>query len=265
MKRTAGRRSALLFGMLLLLSAAGTPVRAEDDPIGSASVGDVITFGDYHGAIEWQVLSVQPDRIFVISRQGIDCRQYNNTSAAVTWETCSLRTWLNGDFIAAAFNAAEQGRILTTEVINSRPGRYGPDGNDTMDRVYILNMQESAAYFPTEEARKTTATSYAVDRGAATDAAGTCFWWLRSRGEIRNKAAYVYSNGKRAYLYVSNYHCCVRPVMWLSTDPQAEVSAVTTDGGDSVLAGSSGGTSGWILDPDRIRELLDRLLHAAAD
>ena len=220
--KTIGKR-ILAFVMCVMTVAALLPatvasadVETTKSQLKNAEVGDIITFGNFHGAKEWQVLSVQEARVFVISRQGLDCRRYNETSEAVLWEDCSLRAWLNSDFIDEAFTAEEQDLILTTEVINSRLGKYGDDGNDTKDRVYILNMDESSRYFEDADDRKTTATQYAIDKGARVDKKNVCSWWLRSRGEIRNKTAYVYVNGKRDYLYVSNYTLTVRPVMWLS-------------------------------------------------
>ena len=219
---TIGKRILALVICLMALrsilpaSIASADIEETKSQLANVEAGDIITFGNYHGAKEWQVLSVQEDRVLVISLQGLDCRRYNETSEAVLWEDCSLREWLNSDFIDEAFTEEEQELILTTEVINSRLGKYGDDGNDTKDRVYVLNMDESTRYFPEADDRKATATQYAIDKGARVDKKNICSWWLRSRGEIRNKTAYVYVNGKRDYLYVNNFTLTVRPVMWLS-------------------------------------------------
>ena len=72
------------------------------------SVGKTIKFGSYEQdnntsngkeAIEWLVLDVQGNKVFLVSRYNLDVQPYNKTSGSVTWEKCTLRTWLNNDFL----------------------------------------------------------------------------------------------------------------------------------------------------------------------
>ena len=72
----------------------------------SKNVRDYIKFGSYPQTvkgivrpIEWQVLDVQDNKALLISKFGLDVQPYNNTKAKVTWDTCSLRSWLNKDFL----------------------------------------------------------------------------------------------------------------------------------------------------------------------
>lgn len=58
--------------------------------------------------IEWLVLEVKDGKALVISKYALDCKPYNTSSTNVTWETCSLRNWLNNDFINSAFSATEK-------------------------------------------------------------------------------------------------------------------------------------------------------------
>ena len=80
------------------------------------SVGDSIYFGNYeqdgneaNGAesIEWLVLDQVDNRILVTSKYVLDCQAYHTESTAVTWEDCTLRAWLNGDFFNHAFSEEE--------------------------------------------------------------------------------------------------------------------------------------------------------------
>ena len=79
-------------------------------------VGQIKTFGSYEQdnnksrkePIEWRVLKVNGDLALVISEKILDCRPYNETRTAVTWETSSIRKWLNGTFLNAAFTEAEK-------------------------------------------------------------------------------------------------------------------------------------------------------------
>lgn len=54
--------------------------------------------------IKWRVLSVDGDDVFLLADQNLDAQPYNNndTAADVTWETCGLRTWLNGMFLVVS-------------------------------------------------------------------------------------------------------------------------------------------------------------------
>ena len=86
--------------------------------------GAGITFGHYeqdndlaNGAepIEWVVLEVSGNKALLISHYGLDAKPYNTDYIDTTWETCSLRAWLNSDFLNTAFTAEEQTAILTSE------------------------------------------------------------------------------------------------------------------------------------------------------
>ena len=61
--------------------------------------GDIIKFGNYpqdsNGSIspiEWLVLDVKENESLLISRYGLDCRQYNREWVGITWEDSNLRT-----------------------------------------------------------------------------------------------------------------------------------------------------------------------------
>ena len=123
----------------------------------TVEAGDVITFGCYHQTaagtdrtpIEWIVLDVQEEKALVISKYALDYQPYHadmgDTNA--TWETCTLRAWLNGDFLQDAFSTEEQAAILTTIVDNSaaqgNSSWKSVGGNNTQDRVFLLSCAEA--------------------------------------------------------------------------------------------------------------------------
>ena len=61
--------------------------------------------------IEWRVLSVNGEEALLLADKGMDCKHYNEKSEDVTWETCTLRTWLNNEFYNEVFNETEQKAI----------------------------------------------------------------------------------------------------------------------------------------------------------
>ena len=69
-----------------------------------------IVFGRYHQVpksditdIEWLVLRSEGSKVLLISKDALDCRKYSENSTETTWETCSLRNWLNDSL--AIFNS----------------------------------------------------------------------------------------------------------------------------------------------------------------
>lgn len=186
--------------------------------------GNYVTFGTYPQtsagtdatAIEWLVLDVQGDKALLISRYALDCQAYNSTETYVTWETCSLRTWLNSTFINKAFTTAQQRAILTTMVDNSRSqGCYSTNGgNKTQDKVFLLSYAEVGKYFSIS-ARLCQPTAYAVKQNAYKESNGNCRWWLRSPGSSSSFACFVFNNDARFNTPVGNGSVAVRPAFWL--------------------------------------------------
>ena len=128
---------------------------------GNVSAGDIITFGSYEQdgntangkePIEWEVLDVEEDSVLVVSHYVLDRVPYNTELEEVTWENCTLRTWLNTDFYNTAFSAAEQAQIIESDVINKDNEYYGtPGGNNTTDRVFCLSVDEIYRYYDFNE------------------------------------------------------------------------------------------------------------------
>ena len=190
------------------------------------SVGGVVTFGAYEQdnntsngreAIEWIVLDKKDGKALLISKYGLDCQPYNTSSTSVTWETCTLRSWLNTTFYTTAFNADQQSVIASTTLMNPDNPSYDTDGgNNTTDKVFLLSIDEAKKYFASNSARQCTATAYAKALGAYEDD-GCSLWWLRSPGGHSSSAAYVTFTGSVVGNYGSYVHnaYAVRPALWV--------------------------------------------------
>ncbi len=194
-------------------------------------VGGTVIFGRYpqegDGAaptgIEWKVLDVQGGRSLLISRYALDVKRYNEEwEEDVTWESCTLRTWLNQEFLQKAFTREEQGVILTSTVENpDNPYSKTEGGNDTKDRVFLLSIGEAEQYFSSDEERLCNPTKYALSQNIniidEKYGAG-CFWWLRSPGGNSDRAASVWPDGSvsDAGYSVDRTDVAVRPALWLN-------------------------------------------------
>ena len=220
---------------LILLKTVIIP-KQRINKIKTANVGDIIVFGAYEQDnntsngkedIEWLVLAKEDNKILVISDKALDCKPYNQSRDYVTWETCSLRNWLNNDFINAAFTAEERAMIPTVTVSADKNPVYSTDpGNATKDKVFLLSIVEAEKYCTSDEARRCVPTEYAISNGAYTSdryAEGdkaTCWWWLRSPGFDQYDAAFVYYDGSvNMSGHNANYdNTSVRPAMWITID-----------------------------------------------
>ena len=199
--------------------------------------GDTIKFGFYEQdnnttngkeEIEWIVLNVEGSKALVISKYALDFQQYNTSCTDVTWESCSLRKWMNNTFINEAFGSKHQELIPSVSVsADKNPNHSTNPGNATNDKVFLLSITEAEKYFTTDESRKCAPTAYAKAQGAYTSdgyktASGeaTCWWWLRSPGSNQNYAACVYYGGSVTYYghYVNYDNDCVRPALWINLD-----------------------------------------------
>jgi hypothetical protein len=177
----------------------------------TTAVGDTISF---HG-IDWRVLETDGDKALLLSTNILGLMPYHNQETGVTWEKSSIREYLNGRFLDT-FSEEDRARILETKVVNADNAEYGTDGgNDTMDKVFLLSIDEVNWYFTSDDAR----IAYNQDGQAR-------WWWLRSPGRNSDVAATVRRDGS---VYDTDFHLIfsddaivtggndhgVRPALWV--------------------------------------------------
>lgn len=204
----------------------------------SAETGRTVTFGHYeqdnkfyNGAepIEWTILeSYTQDGVttsLLISKYALDARPFNRYNENCTWDSCSLRTWLNNEFLNAAFTPSEQAKINFYEAPAEKNPYFDVNpGRITKDKVFLLNYDEENYWFSSDFARRCSPTEYAKAQGAYYDYDYTtpegkpcCSWWLRCPGDLENTAALISNDGRFASMgdYVNGEFACVRPAMWV--------------------------------------------------
>ncbi|MBQ6381368.1 MAG: hypothetical protein IJJ41_07210 [Clostridia bacterium] len=165
--------------------------------------------------IAWQVLAKESDGVYVMSKTLLDSQAYNNYYEDTTWENCSLRTWLNDDFYAAAFSEDEQAKIvsITHDNEDSPYNSSVSGGNDTTDKLWVLSYSDAKndAYgFSTDlgtadDARKAQGTDYAKSQGICVAFNGNSEWWLRSPGTNAIRACWVDDIGDSDHFSHVNY------------------------------------------------------------
>jgi len=186
------------------LSTSESSTPEESTPTPSAPtithVGEIIQFGGR----DWRVLEVQSDRALILHETVIVNQSYHHIFEDVTWETSSSRAWLNGEFLDD-FSAADRARIQETYVVNSDNPQYGTSGGyNTMDKIFLLSIDEVRMYFEDR-----------YDR-TALNGTSAVSWWLRSPGHLSNHAARV-GNAGHLTDHGNNVDTLfgVRPALWL--------------------------------------------------
>ncbi len=188
--------------------------------------------------IEWVILDENENGTLLLSRYALDCVKYNTKSYSVTWETCSLRDWMNNDFYNTAFSDEEKSVINSVNLVNEDNQSYGTEGgNDTNDRIFALSVSEIFKYFSSNngysdqwsyfnsESLITPATVYAQNMGVYThtitrddyytylktknfseNCIGStgCCWWLRSPASSGRSVCTVNCDGFADADYVNS-------------------------------------------------------------
>ena len=155
-----------------------TPAKTDDTPEKIERIverpvrtGDVITYGSYPQdkdgtvrPIEWIVLDVQDGNALIVSKKGLDRQPYNVKNKFVTWKTCSLRAWMNDEFLNKAFTPEEQKLIVESELTTPAnfykkiyPRNRVPyekvtyKNEQTTDKVFLLSQNEAWKYFGNDD------------------------------------------------------------------------------------------------------------------
>ncbi len=178
-----------------------------NNPFKKAKVGDYVKFGNYpqtadaqEQPIEWQVLSIENNKMLFISRYGLDAKRFDPSSN--NWANSEIRKWLNGDFYNKAFTDQEKKSIKSSNLSDV----------GTTDNVFLLSKEEAEKYFADDEARKCKTTEYVWKRNGWSG--GYVWWWLRSPND--NGVYDVDIFGNFIYNNVSNYSGVVRLALWIN-------------------------------------------------
>ena len=199
--------------------------------------------------LQWIVLETVGSDSIIISNKVIDGgRKYSDLYGECTWETSSMRDWLNGtgdydartgsayntqlNFINRAFTDQEISRIQTVSLTAADNEIYGTDGGaGTTDKIYLLSAAEFEKYFKAEDSEINAmayATDYAVARGVSAGRDSEANWWLRDPGAKTymlgvNRAGTVTEGGYSVHDTTEG----IRPVLRVPTSllQRVEVSA----------------------------------------
>ncbi len=210
---------------------------------GDMAAGSTFFFGHYPQKtdlaepIEWRVLSEEEGMVTAISVYGLDIQPYHVRHEPVSWDTCSLRSWLNSTFLDTAFTSREQKMLveeapwrLENSLLSKQNHIFG-----LSDKVSILSFQEAKSFYKSRsehescKARMAYVTPFSLKRveDVPSDGnfvwrhlrnGGCCWWWLKTPGNstqtriVTPIGDFSYTNGND----VDDDHIAVRPVIVFS-------------------------------------------------
>ena len=179
-------------------------VQCELEALSEALAADTVTFG----AFQWRVLekNAKEKTILLIASEtgeGIPLSAVAFDSEAdekkeVSWETSTLRSWMNGELLAGSFSEQERAQII--------PLARSASENKTYGTAYTRETEDCLAVPSAQELEK-----YKDAAGSG----GDC--WLRTPGHDVSCAAFVTGeNVVRDYGMPADTLLAVRPVMLVS-------------------------------------------------
>ncbi len=200
-------------------------IRKRNDFFKKFNVGSIVEFGKYFinkndaikEPVKWRVLARDVDKVLLITDKGIALKRYHESVGfinvfftGINWARCSLRRWLNTDFLETCFSNEEQSQIILTRLENN-------EGGDTVDKIFLLSIDEARKYFENNGDRSCTVTSYAKRTNSGTF--GDSYdWWLRSSSHSATAffvSGYGSINDSTREL-ADNDSISVRPALWLN-------------------------------------------------
>ena len=206
-----------------------------------AKVGDIVNYGHYeqdeakdgNEPIEWVVLENKDNRLFLLSKYGLESKNYNDTDVKTDWENCSIRKWLNEDFCSQAFNQFELNNIDETNIMDNNIGK-----------IFLLSLEEFENYIKYKEELKpiiacepTELVKHKNDYNC--EGVDKNDWRLRtllyhSEKESEDKLNYLIrvNRDKQIQYFSINQYCqdytknkgLIRPAMWISLDFKVDLN-----------------------------------------
>lgn len=202
-----------------------------DNKLNAAGANYVRQDGKYYkdAPIEWQVLRDEGDCYSLISKKILAVHEFDDWGDP--WETCTLRTWLNENFLQEAFTEEEQKQIEETTLSNivsewgTGNNPYYPVGDPeeviTKDKVFLLAYEDvQNSLFGFEAGTDAAKSRVAYKTQYVDDEESVASYWLRGPmywyyGNVQER--YVTSDGSLEKWF-GTYSYGVRPVIRVRKD-----------------------------------------------
>ncbi len=150
------------------------------------ATGGEVYFGVYEGdPIPWKILHTDKDKMLLITKYPVENLAYHDELKNITWETSSIREWLNDDFLKE-FSNDQENRILMGV------------SKEIHDHVFLISQEEYEQY-------STAAFSESISD-----------WWTRTKTD----AGMMFVSGETGELNTYGqgvvHALGVRPCVWVT-------------------------------------------------
>ena len=235
-------KPAMYVDISLVVNEAQKYIESKDSvALPDFDLDSYVYFGNYYKSneydlepIEWKVIAKTNEKALLMSRYGLEYMPYNIKDESVTWETSSIRKWLNEDFYNVAFDDEEKKSVLKN-LSKTGGGAGGNLGRDTYDFVTLLSYSDLINHCDlgdiideTEDITRVDSlkcyqTRYALNSykektgRSVRDEYNPVKWWLRDvTATYKNALVFDYKEDfpKDTYNCTSN-SILVRPAIWV--------------------------------------------------
>lgn len=182
-----------------------------------------VTDEDEKQPVKWRVLSVEEDgTALLLADKLLDIQPFDENGKN-SWESCTLRTWLNSTFLNTAFTEAEQEAIAETELEME-------SGTTVTDNIYLLSLEEVSnpeyGFHPSIDYESNTRKAEGTDLSVFNNV-----WWLRTLYKNGNASwvCSIDSQGKKTgSVFARDTSLWIRPALRLKLSDRAQWSYAGT-------------------------------------
>ena len=167
--------------------------------------GETIFFGTYPQSstysnvvepIKWKILKSTGSEALLLTDKLIDYNvKFNDTDEEITWETATIRPWLNKDFYNKAFLYDSEKKSIKEKEVVTTYTRGGIGDVVTKDKIFLLSREDvtNPSYgFTNDDTRKAVRTNYSISKGSST---GHDDYFLRSPEHYYDRDYVYYVQG----------------------------------------------------------------------
>lgn len=252
MRKEKWRKKIIAIGMTLLLLMSTIAGQGSQEAKVKAScedgnVGDeyLIEFGNYwqedtngdgvadkndeKTPIRWIKWDNDEDgKVLLMAEKCLDSKPFHDTEEEVAWKDCTLRSWLNEEFLADAFSEQEQSAIVeTTHDTKAALSMFADRKEDisSTEKVFIPDVNELPGIAIKDNLlvgdrgnlrRCTVNTPYCASLEGRYDVNKYDNYWLRNNGQTNGEAMTITVEGGVMYLGdVTGIGVGVRPMLYL--------------------------------------------------
>ena len=160
--------------------------------------------------IAWIILGRIGDSLLLLSKYALDCQPYTTVrleddakhygryyGSEEAWHQCTLKTWLNEEFLQRAFDSGEREMIQNkyNSVLIEDDSMTEPEIREvSVGKVFVLDAEEASRY--SSYIKNCRATEYAKEKGAYSRNNNDLCWWTRTRESGYGSQSIVIVNSK---------------------------------------------------------------------